>query len=95
MNVGFPPVDERYIKSKVESGYFANETEVVRDAIRAKREAEERQESFRAAIRLGVEQAARGEAVPFTDELMDNIEKTAIENAEEGKQINNPDAVPR
>ena len=95
MNVGFPKVDENYIKSQVENGYFANETEVVRDAIRAKREAEERQENFRAAIKLGAEQAALGKGVPFTDELMDNIEETAIKNAENGKAINNPDVIPK
>ena len=76
MNVGFPEVDEKYIKSKVEAGYYTNETEVVRDAIRHMREEEERRANFRAAVQLGVNQIANGEGIPFTDELMDNIEKT-------------------
>ncbi|MEZ5691031.1 MAG: type II toxin-antitoxin system ParD family antitoxin [Rickettsiales bacterium] len=95
MNIGFPKVDENYIKSQVEKGYFANETEVVRAAIRAKREAEERQDNFRAAIRIGAEQTALGKGILFTDELMDNIEQTAIRNAESGKAISNPDVIPK
>ena len=33
MNINFPPVDAGYIKTKVESGYYSNATEMVRDAV--------------------------------------------------------------
>jgi len=37
MNVNFPAVDEIYIKQKVESGFYSNATELVRDAVRRMR----------------------------------------------------------
>ncbi|KAF0101739.1 MAG: hypothetical protein FD163_1196 [Hyphomonadaceae bacterium] len=38
MNINFPPVDEKFIKSKIENGYYSNATELVRDAVRRLRE---------------------------------------------------------
>ena len=95
MNIGFPEVDEKFIKSKVEAGYYMNETEVVRDAIRHMREEEERRKSFMAAVKLGEQQIANGEGVTFTDELMGNIEKQAIEDATKATSVNNPDSLPK
>ncbi len=34
MHVRFSEVDEHYIKSKVESGFYTSENEVVRDVVR-------------------------------------------------------------
>ena len=71
MHVRFSEVDEHYIKSKVESGFYTSENEVVRDAVRRMREEDERIARFQAAVRLGDEQIARGETVPYSKELMD------------------------
>jgi len=38
MNINFPPVDKSYIKAKVKSGFYANATELIRDAVRRMRE---------------------------------------------------------
>lgn len=38
MNIVFPPVDESYIKAKIDDGYYTNATELVRDAVRRLRE---------------------------------------------------------
>ena len=55
MHVRFSEVDEHYIKSKVESGLYTSENEVVRDAVRRMREEDERIARFQAAVRLGDE----------------------------------------
>lgn len=34
MNINFPPVDESYIKAKIDDGFYSNATELVRDAVR-------------------------------------------------------------
>ncbi len=93
MNVGFPEMDEKFIKSKVENGFYMNETEVVRDAVRHMRQEEERRKNFRAAVQLGVDQIAKGEGIPYTEELMDDMERNATIKANKGQPINNSDAV--
>ncbi|MUG95569.1 hypothetical protein F7734_25680 [Scytonema sp. UIC 10036] len=40
MNIVFSDVDGNYIRQKVESGYYSNATELVRDAVRRLRENE-------------------------------------------------------
>ncbi len=94
MNINFANQDESFIKSKVTQGYYSNATELVRDAVRKMREEEERRARFLAAVKIGEEQLKKGKTVPFSDELMDEIEETAVNNAAQRKPINNPDALP-
>ena len=94
MHVRFPDVDERYIKSKVESGFYTSENEVVRDAVRRMREEEEHVARFQAAVRIGDEQIERGETVPYSKELMEQIGQRAVQRAKQGKKIDNPDVLP-
>lgn len=94
MHVRFSDVDEYYIKAKVESGFYTSENEVVRDAVRRMREDEERIARFQAAVRLGDEQIERGETVPYSKELMEQIGQRAVQRAKQGKKIDNPDVLP-
>lgn len=94
MNINFANQDESFIKSKVTQGYYSNATELVRDAVRKMREEEERRARFLAAVKIGEEQLKKGKTIPFSDELMDEIEKTAVDNAAQRRPINNPDALP-
>jgi antitoxin ParD1/3/4 len=87
MNINFPPVDEAFIKSKVDSGYYSNATEVIRDAVRRLREEDERRQRLLTALRLGEEQIARGETVIYTPELLDRLAEEAIQNALNKKPI--------
>ena len=91
MHIELPPVDERYIKGKVAEGYFTNVSEAVRHAIRRMREIEETQKTlaFQALIAVGLEQAERGQVVPYTPELFENIIKQAAENARLGLPVKN------
>jgi antitoxin ParD1/3/4 len=94
MHVRLSEVDENYIKGKVESGFYTSENEVVRDAVRRMREEEERIARFQAAVRIGDEQIARGDTVPYSKELMEHIGQRAVQRAKQGKPIDNPDVLP-
>ncbi len=68
MNFSLTPSLEQFVRDRAESGDYNNASEVVREAIRLLKRAEERRalkmERLRAAIREGDEALARGE---FTD----------------------------
>jgi len=94
MHVRFPDVDENYIKGKVQSGFYTSEIEVVRDAVRRMREEEERIARFQAAVQIGDEQIERGDTVPYSKALLDQISQRAVERAKQGIKIDNPDVLP-
>ncbi len=68
MNFSLTPSLEQFVRDRANSGDYNNASEVVREAIRLLKRAEERRalkmERLRAAIREGDEALARGE---FTD----------------------------
>ncbi len=68
MNFSLTPSLEQFVRDRANSGDYNNASEVVREAIRLLKRAEERRalkmERLRAAIRQGDEALARGE---FTD----------------------------
>ena len=63
MNINFPPVDAGYIKTKVESGYYSNATEMVRDAVRRMREQDDHHGRLLAALEIGEHDIAAGRTV--------------------------------
>ena len=69
MNIRFPDVDEHYIKTKVEAGFYMNETELVRDAVRHMREEDERKNQFLSAIKVGQDQVASGQHRELTPDV--------------------------
>ena len=94
MNINFPPVDERYIKSKVEDGFYSNITEVVRDAVRRMRERDESTHTrLMAALEAGEQAIREGHTVPYTADFLDECEKRARQNLAQGKELN-PDVLP-
>jgi antitoxin ParD1/3/4 len=66
MNFSLTPSLEQFVRDRANSGDYNNASEVVRDAIRLLKRAEERRalkmERLRAAIRDGDEALARGDA---------------------------------
>ena len=88
MNVNFSEVDKTYIKSKVQAGFYTNETELVRDAVRHMREEDERRARFRAAVKMGDDQIDNGQTVAYTDELLGQITEEAMQQAEKGAKPN-------
>jgi antitoxin ParD1/3/4 len=88
MNINFAPVDEAYIKQKVEDGYYTNATELIRDAIRRMRETDERYNEFVEAVLKGASQIDEGKGVPYTAKLHSQIVQNAKQKAKAGKKPN-------
>ena len=95
MHIRFADIDEKFIKSHVQSGYYTNETELVRDAVRRMREGNDKKNRIYDAVMLGDKAIERSETVPLTPELMENIKKRAIKKAKKGEAFNNTDALPQ
>jgi antitoxin ParD1/3/4 len=93
MNIKFPPVDEQYIQGKIDAGFYSNATELVRDAVRRMREADEKRQELLAAVQLGEEQIARGQYKPYTPELFETIKRNSIDKAKSHHPLN-PDVLP-
>ncbi len=94
MHIRFAEVDEIFIKTEVHSGFYTNETELVRDAVRRMREEKERARRFQEAVAKGVQAVERGETVALTPDLLHEIKKDAIRKARNGEPYSNTDAVP-
>lgn len=93
MHINLSPEMEKYLQSKVNTGYYSNASEVVRDAIRRMREEDERLAALRAAVDAGDEQLERGEGVAYTPERLEQITQKALANARKGKNVS-PDVTP-
>ncbi len=95
MHIRFSNIDNKFIKNLVHDGYYTNETELVRDAVRRMREENEKKKQFFDAVMLGDEAIERGDTQTLTSELMENIKKRAIKKANKGEAFNNTDAIPK
>lgn len=96
MHIRFAQADQNFITAQAQQGFYANETEVVRDAVRRLREQREAQQSrFYQAVVKGLEQVEQGQAIPFSRELMAEINQQAITKAASGeKTAYDPDVIP-
>ena len=94
MHVRFADVDENFIKTEVQSGFYTNETELVRDAVRRMREEKERARRFQEAIAKGIRAVERGETVALTPDLLQEIKQDAIRKARNGEPYSSTDAIP-
>lgn len=87
MHINLSSEMEQYLQSKVNTGYYSNASEVVRDAIRRMRDEDERLAALRAAVAVGDEQLERGEGVTYTAERLEKITRRALTNARTGKKV--------
>ncbi|MGK7872813.1 MAG: type II toxin-antitoxin system ParD family antitoxin [Xenococcaceae cyanobacterium] len=94
MHIRFAEVDGNFIKQEIENGYYTNETELVRDAVRRLREEKQRAQCFHAAVMKGVEDIEAGRTTPFTRELMDKLVQEGIARAEAGESDHSTDTIP-
>ena len=94
MHVRFADVDENFIKTEVLSGFYTNETELVRDAVRRMREEKERAKRFQEAVARGIQAIERGETVALTPDLLQEIKQDAIRKARNGEPYSSTDAIP-
>jgi antitoxin ParD1/3/4 len=79
---------EKYLQSKVGTGFYSDASEVVCAAIRKMREADEKLVALRAAVQIGDEQLNRGEGIPYNAERLETITAKALANSKHGKTIN-------
>jgi len=93
MNIKFPAVDNGYIKTKVESGYYSNATEMVRDAVRRMREQDDQHGRLLAAVEIGERDIAAGRTVSYTPALLKEVEQEARTHATKKRRVN-PDVIP-
>lgn len=93
MHIRFASQDAQFIEQAVAAGYYANETELVRDAVRRLREAKVAIPLY-AAISAGVAEIAQGKTVRYTPKTMDGIKKRAAEKVKQKKPFNSAFAVP-
>jgi antitoxin ParD1/3/4 len=92
MTVTLPPQLEELVRKKVETGPYRSAAEVVEEALRLLDE-RDRLARLRAAIAVGDEQLARGEGIPYTPELLDEIDREVDERLRRG-ETPNPDICP-
>ena len=84
MHVSLTETLEKYVKDQVETGLYNNASEVIREALRLKRQVEEydaaKLEALRRDIDSGWRQAERGELVEFDRErfLADLDQRTGV-----------------
>jgi antitoxin ParD1/3/4 len=93
MNIDFPPVDEGYIKDKVKSGYYADASELIRDAVRRMREQDEKREQLIAALHAGEEDIAAGRYRAYNSDVLAEVVQNAKEKAAAGRKPK-PDVTP-
>ncbi len=93
MHINLSPEMESYIKGKVNSGFYGNATEVIRDAIRRMQADEERVAAFRKAVAEGEAQLDRGEGTEYSRDRMNKLADSAHKNLRSGKPID-PDTIP-
>ena len=72
MNVSLTPELESLIEGKVKSGLYSSASEVVREALRLLQQRDQEREAMleelRRKVQVGIEQADRGEVVPWDPE---------------------------
>ena len=93
MHINLSPEMEKFVQSKVETGFYSNASEVVRDAIRRMHEEDEKVAALQRALKVGDDQLDRWEGVSYTSDLLNRVTAKARENSRAGRKVN-PDVAP-
>jgi antitoxin ParD1/3/4 len=93
MHVNLSPEMEQFLRRKVETGFYANASEVVRDAIRRMHEEDEKVAALQRALEEGDNQLDKGEGRPYTPDLLTRATAKARDNARRVKKVA-PDVKP-
>ncbi len=86
MDVRLSPRWEAMIRAKIDNGTVRDASDVVGEALRLMEE-RDRLDRFRAAIAVGDAQAARGEVVDWTPDLIERLTHEAAEEERLGVPI--------
>ena len=88
MNVTLSPKLQTWVRKKVESGQFGDESGVVAEALRLMEE-QERFARLKAAIDKGYESYERGDFTTWTDDSLQELIREADEEDRKGLPISN------
>jgi antitoxin ParD1/3/4 len=83
VHVRFAEVDESFIEEAVRSGFYANATELVRDAVRRLREQNAVNSPFYQAVMEGIRDIDNGRTQPLTPALMNKLKTQGYQDADE------------
>lgn len=93
MVIHVTPEIEADLRQRVESGEYADESEVLRTALRTLRAREQRIREIRASIEVGLVEIESGGGHEWTPELMEEIRREAEEMIRLGRRPK-PDVCP-
>lgn len=93
MSIRFPPDVEARIQEMVESGRYADTDSALRAAVRLLEEHDRHLEWVRHAVAEGFAQVERGEGIPYTVDLLDEIDREVDERFLRGEKPG-PDVCP-
>ena len=93
MHVNLSPEMEGFVKSKVETGFYGNATEVIRDALRRMQAEDTRLAAWKSAVKVGDEQLDQGDGIAYTPDAMKDITDSAI-GAMHSRRPLDPDVLP-
>ncbi|MCC6942948.1 MAG: type II toxin-antitoxin system ParD family antitoxin [Thermomicrobiales bacterium] len=93
MAVTLTPQIEEIIRKKIEAGQYSDASELVGEAVLQLDARDQKLERLRAALQSGIDQADRGELIPWTPDLLDRLEREAEEMVRLGTPIK-PDVQP-
>jgi len=83
MHVRFTEVDETFITEAVRSGFYANASELVRDAVRRLREHTTLNHPFYQAVMEGIHDIDNGHTQPLTPALMNTLKMQGYQDADD------------
>lgn len=93
MRIAYPPDLEAAIRGLIDRGRYPDEAAVLRAAVQALEVSERRLDDLRAKVRVGINEADRGELAKWTPELRELILQSARRRSAEG-DIPDPDVCP-
>jgi len=90
LKVSFAPVDEAFLRSKVESGFYSSVSEAIRDMVRKQRERE--QSNLLAALELGEQAIREGAVFDYDRATFEGAVNRGVEAARRSERARKPDA---
>jgi antitoxin ParD1/3/4 len=87
MHINLSPEMEQFVQGKVDTGFYSNASDVIRDAIRRMREEDEKIAAIRAALREGDEQLNAGKGIRYSRDVLTQATDRARTNAKRGKKV--------
>jgi len=87
MTITLTPQIEEIIRKKVESGQYRDASELVSTAVLQLDVRDQKVDRLRAALHIGIDEADRGELIPWTSTTMDEIQREADEEDRLGLPI--------